>query len=900
MATLLDSPLQAGDVVGRYRVETFVAEGGMGRVYRAWDTRLERQVALKTIRADHAHDRAALTRFRREAQILAKLDHPGICHVYDWLDHEGTLVMAMEWVDGTPLSTLLEHGAMPMAKATRLLRELALALAAAHAKGVIHRDLKPSNILITTSGAAKILDFGLAKSLGGLKDAGGNGSRLVGEDDSTVSCVDPSTSLSQPGMVMGTRGFIAPELLMGDSATAATDQYALGVIAFLVLTGDPLPGKGGTRIPWTRRVLKRRSGSGRHATGPHALWNLVDRLMSPDPEARPGAQAVVAALDRIQAPTSPWWWAGLTAVVTLVLAGSGAWAYGRGALPEFSTKRPARLVITTIRNQTLLPGLTPTVEITTTELLEHVLRSSPKVTVVTDRVPDSSGHEVRPRFEATEAEAETAFVRRVAARTGADLVLVGELMRLPGPDQSTLKVRVVDQKGDRRASWEIPSTTSKYEPELVVTLVFNGFNRAISPLQRVPIPQHLPSKKALEAYGQGSALTERGEAAQALPFLEVAALQAPEFAPAVLKYGWALMMMGDPRALTTFMWARATARDSGDRRYEAQALFQLAWLLRRSTKSSGTETLNLEALLQEALSLSKASGDMDLQAEALNRLACYWMDREDYHTAKHLLDPALGMVTASGNHLERAWILANLANLAVNCGQSDEARDLYLDSIREAGILEDPWLEAINRTNLAVLDMDQGRVASAEGVFQEVLQLRRRLGDIEGEHRVIVNLGIAAFMRGAFEKATVHFETALIGARKYDLDLIQGWALFRLGDVLRAQGKLARATLRLQESLGPLGKAGAPRDRAATLGALAECRARQCEFAEAGRLLNEARGIAGNRPQTWRARAWLQHQQGRNAEALDSLALALADPQREDAEHHEETRKLILAWRNQP
>ncbi len=899
MTLLIDSPLQIGDVVGRYRVESFVAEGGMGRVFRAWDTRLERPVALKTIRADHANDRAALVRFQREAQILARLDHPGICHVYDWLDHHGTLVMAMEWVDGTPLLTLLEQGAMPVPKAIRLLKDLAFALAAAHAKGVIHRDLKPSNILITAGGTPKILDFGLAKTFEkslSLDTDPGLGP-AAGEDDSTRSFSGSGGPLTEPGMVMGTRGFIAPELLMGESAAAATDLYALGVVAYLVLTGDPLPEKDGTRIPWTRRVLKRRSGSGPHPAGPHALWNLVDRLLSPDPESRPEAQEVVAVLDRIQAPASPIWWATATAVMALMLAGFGTWAYGRGAIPEFSAKRPARLVVTTIRNLTPKPGLTAAVEVTTTELLEHVLGSLTKVSVVTDRVSDSSGNEVRPRSEARDEGTEQDFLRRVTARTGADLILVGELMQPPGSDQATLKVRLVDRKGDRRASWEIPSTPSGYEPDLVVPLIFKDFNRAISPLQRASVPQHLPSKEALEAYGRGSALTEGGDAAQALPFLEAAALQAPEFAPAVLKYGWALMAVGDPRALPTFMWARATARDSGDRRYEAQALFQLAWLVRRSAK---TEALNVESLLKEALSLGKACGDMDLQVQAMDRLAGYWMEREEYDAAERLLGPAMDIATTSGNHTERALILVSLAYLAKNRGQVAEARNLYLDSIREAGVLENPWLDAVNRNNLAVLDFEEGRLDSAEKVFQEVLQLRKRLGDIEGEYRVIVNLGIVAFTRRDFDLATTRFEAALLGARMHDLVLVQGRALHWLGEVLRARGKLTAASLRLQESLGALRKAGTPGDQAAALGALAECRARQWEFAEAERLLDEARRIAGNRPQTWRARAWLQHQQGRKTEALDSLAMALADPRREDAEHHEETRRLISNWRDRP
>ncbi|HEX7552974.1 MAG TPA: serine/threonine-protein kinase [Geothrix sp.] len=887
--------LQVGDEVGRYRVEAFVAEGGMGQVFRAWDTRLERRVALKIIRAEHASERDALNRFQREAQILAKLDHPGICHVYDWLDHQGTLVMAMEWVEGTSLNTLLDQGAMSTPQAIQLLKEVATALAAAHARGVVHRDLKPSNIRITKEGAAKILDFGLAKSAGeGFAfDAQARWASPAGEDESTRTFSSPCGPLTEPGMILGTRGFIAPELLMGEAATVATDMYAVGVIASLALTGDQLPRGHGKGQPWTRRMLKRRAGSGAHPLlGHRTLWHLVDRLLSPDPEARPSAQEVVGILERIQAPASGHWWASTTAIVSMVLAGFGIWFYARGAIPEFSAERPARLVVVPIRNLTPRPELTPMTEIVTKELLDHALRTFPQVKVVADGYR-KHGENVPPmRLRVSEEAAERDFVGRLVARTGADLVLLGEVTQPPGSNQATLRVRLLDRKGDLRASREGHSNTSDFDPGALVSAVLRDLYRTLSPLGRSPVLPVLPARRALEAYGQGRSLDLQGKGDEALPLLEMAAQELPNFAPSWVAYSWSLVERGDSRALPTALLAQDTARRSGDWYSQAQTFRMLSTLARRKATDADEESL-----LQEGLALARNSGDRHLEEELLNELGDYWLFKGDYPAAERVLTHTLEMATADGNRWARASVLVNLANRAKYLGQSAEARNLYLEADQDASLLGDPTVRAIPQNNLAILDLEEGRAEDAERAFQEVLRLRREKGDPGGTCRVLVNLGIVSFMKGEFEEATTRFEVALDGAKKLQWPLLQGRALYRLGDVQRAQGNLIAASGRLNESLGFLRKEGTKANQAEALAALAECKVRQSDFLDAERLLDEAHRLAGNRPQFWRAKAWVEHKHGRDKNAQDFLALALADPKRDDPEHREEVRRLISTWR---
>ncbi len=884
--------LQVGDEVGRYRVEAFVAEGGMGQVFRAWDTRLERRVALKTIRAGHASEKAALVRFQREAQILAKLDHPGICHVYDWLDHQGTLVMAMEWVEGTSLKSLLDQGAMPLPQATRLLKEVATALAAAHARGVVHRDLKPSNILITKEGAAKILDFGLAKSAGDgfIFDGQAGWASPAGEDESTRSFPGPGGPLTEPGMIMGTRGFIAPELLMGEPATVATDMYALGVIASLALTGDPTPGAQGKGRPWTRRVLKRRGGSGAHpALGHRTLWSLVDHLLSPDPEARPSAQEVAGILEQFQAPASPVWWATAAAAITLGVAGLGFWFYARGAIPEFSTSHRARLVVVPIRNLTSERPLDAEAEIVTTDLLEHILRSFPQVRIVQDR----DGQDRRPGLKGDSRSGEGGFLRRLAARTGADLVLLGELEPVPGTGGKALRVRLMDAGGNVRASREVVSRRSAFEPELAVPELLRELSRSMTPLGRPPDFPPLPSKEALEAYSVGLALKERGNARQALPYLEKAAEQAPHYAPAIMHYGSTLFRLGDPKALPTFMWARTAARESADRYAEAESMIGLALLTRRSDKRSGEEV----PLLEQALKLAETTGDIDLQAEVLDQLSVHWTNQERWDLAENLLVQADEKVTGTKNLALRCSIRVNLANLAKYGSDPAKARTLYLAAYEDALVTENPLLKATALVNLAVLDLDAGRPDPAEKAIQDVLLLRKELGDAEGEYRALLLQGIAAYMRGKLDLAAERFEATLKGACAHDMVLLQGRALYRLGDVQRTRGRFAAASLRLLEAMDCLRKKGTPQNQAEALATLAECKARQADLPGAERLLEEARRLAGkDTPHIWRAKAWLDHQRGRDRSAQEKLVAALALPRSEDPEHQEEMQTLSHQW----
>jgi hypothetical protein len=259
--------------LGRYRLGVVIGSGGMGTVLSATDEVLGRQVALKVLREDLAGDDRALARFRQEARIAASLSHPGIAAVYDFAEEEGRQAIVMELLDGHDLHSVRQlEGRLQPAVVATLLAEAADALAYAHGLGAVHRDIKPANIFLTRTGTVKITDFGVAY-------AGGAG-------------------LTTTGALVGTPDYLAPEQVRGERATAASDLYSLGCVAFELLCGQP-PFGGDNSIAVATARLDAPAPSPRAfnpAVG-EALDAVVRCALDPVPERRfPSATAMAQAL----------------------------------------------------------------------------------------------------------------------------------------------------------------------------------------------------------------------------------------------------------------------------------------------------------------------------------------------------------------------------------------------------------------------------------------------------------------------------------------------------------------------------------------------------------------------------------------------------------------------------
>ena len=266
-------PLRPGTRLSLYEIVAPLGAGAMGEVYRARDTRLGREVAIKVLPEAFAADPERRARFEREARALAAVQHPNIAVIYGLEESAGTSYLALELIGGESLSQRLARGALPMAEALEIGAQIAAAIDAAHQRGIVHRDLKPGNIMIAASGGVKVLDFGLAKAGPATTDAG--------------AAHSASPTLTELGMVLGTASYMSPEQASGKAVDRRTDVWALGCVLFECLTGQQaFPGHSTYEV--LARVLEREPDwSALPAAAPARLRDLLKRCLTKDPDARP-------------------------------------------------------------------------------------------------------------------------------------------------------------------------------------------------------------------------------------------------------------------------------------------------------------------------------------------------------------------------------------------------------------------------------------------------------------------------------------------------------------------------------------------------------------------------------------------------------------------------------------
>jgi eukaryotic-like serine/threonine-protein kinase len=333
-------PLCNGEKIGPYEIVAPLGAGGMGEVYRARDTRLDRDVAIKVVSQTLAKDPDRLRRFEQEARSVAALNHPNILGIHDIGTYQGAPYLVSELLEGETLREKLMNGALPVRRAIEYALGIACGLAAAHDKGIIHRDLKPENIFITRDGRVKILDFGLAK--------------LVRPDPDTDTTQVTRDTVTQPGVVVGTVGYMSPEQVRGEPIDARSDIFSFGTLLFEMLTGKRAFKKDTTAETMTA-ILRDEPPELTETgwQGPLGIQRILARCLEKNVERRfQSASDLAFAIESLsgtgvtQKVTEPpvaakrTWWPWAAGAAALALVAAGAWLLGRNsaikAQPKFT------------------------------------------------------------------------------------------------------------------------------------------------------------------------------------------------------------------------------------------------------------------------------------------------------------------------------------------------------------------------------------------------------------------------------------------------------------------------------------------------------------------------------------------------------------------------------------
>jgi len=840
-----ETALNPGDVLGgRYEILQLLGEGGMGAVYKALDREVERTVALKLIRPELASNPTILARFKQELLTAHQVTHKNVIRIYDIAEADGVKFITMEYVDGSDLRhILIDNGKLAPERAVEIIRQVCLALEAAHSAGVIHRDLKPQNIMQDSkTDRILVMDFGLARSI-------------------------ESEGMTQTGALLGTIEYMSPEQSMGKPLDQRSDIFAVGLIFYEMLTGKT-PYKADTAMASLLRRNQERAlpAAELDASIPKGLSDIVSKCLErelahryqnvqeilEDLDAYQGARPTLASLAAVPVappkPTLPWKWIGIGALVLVMLA--GGWVLKTGLVRSVSSTTGAgsvkapelSLAILPFRNasgDSSLDWLGPTLA----DMLSTGVGQSAQMRVI---APERLQQVLSDLRITPESPMDATSVGHIAESSPANAIFWGKYVR--NSDKIHIEGTLQDLKHDRRypivvdspAEKDISGTVSQIAEQIRQSLSVSA-----SAMKELKASSFQPSSKstlALRYYTQGVQLLHDGRNLEAVKTFDAATKEDPNFALAYSRLAEANSALGydvdadrnSRKAVDLsaplpqgekYLIEANRARIAKDNKKAIEAYENLSKIMPDNVDIE--YALGSVYLDQGEYDKARAQFNNILKVDSKSIRTLWQMSGIDYLQGSPQgslgpLNQALSLAVQTNNDEQRALVLQALGVSYRYMNKPEEAMKNYLDSMEISKRLGLKRLLANNLSELAQVQITLGKPEAASASFGQSLQILREIGMKKDYGDILINRGAFYEARGEYDKALQDYKDALQIQREAGDENYQALCLSNIGNLYLAKGDTDNALTYLQQSLELRRKLNQPDYLAMTLRSMGE------------------------------------------------------------------------------
>jgi eukaryotic-like serine/threonine-protein kinase len=831
--------LQPGDVLGgRFEILDILGEGGMGTVYKATDRQVDHIVALKLIRPEMAAHPAILARFKQELLTARRVTHKNVIRIHDLSEVDGVKFITMEFVEGCDLRRLLlDNGKLPPEQAVEIIRQVCLALEAAHSAGVIHRDLKPQNIMQDKQGRILVMDFGLARSL-------------------------ESEGMTQTGALLGTIEYMSPEQALGKNLDGRSDLFTVGLIFYELLTCK-MPFKADTAMASLLKRNQERAlpAAELDASIPKGLSDIVSKCLERDLSLRyQSAQEILADLDAWQgkrpisasvvmsapAPKREVLWKWIAAGALAVIVTVGGWALSGKLTSKIGSKAAAApevsLAILPFRNASTdlsIDWLGPSLA----EMLRTDMGQSASLRMISsDRL-----HQVLKDLRIPEnADFDQDTLRRLAEFSSADTVVWGQYVKVG--DQIRIDATLRDLKHQRTIPVKAEAPNEKALLPAIAKLaqsIQQNLSLSSDVLQELRAKSFHPSSSSLQAlrnYNEGMELARQGNHLEAVKRFEASVQADPEFALAYSKLGQTYSNLRNDDKAEQFSRKAVDLSDKlpPQERYLIQANYaQVSNDNRKAIESYE----NLEKVSPDDLDvhfhlggLYETTGAYDKarvelaqvlavdpkHVDALLAAGRVEIRSNNPKVSLDYLNRGLSLAVQLDNPDGKATILNAIGAAYEQLDKPQEALRNYEESLAiKRGLGQKPGI-ALTLGNIARVQSTLGKPDEAYKSYQGAVKLQREIGDKKGLGVTLINLGELYTERSRYEEALIAYKESLQIQRDVGDENKQALCLNNIGNVYLAKGQSSDALTYYERALELRKKANIPSQVGETLHNLAE------------------------------------------------------------------------------